>query len=138
MGLDMYLTGKKFYTTLAGTQRRKDAEGFEIESEIVTLGYWRKHANLHGYIVQTYPEGKDECQDITLDLDAINHLLDVVKNPEEEMPKTEGFFFGESDNSDEQIQDDVAQLTKALAFLTSPLIFEEKGVWRSVIYTASW
>lgn len=137
MGLDMYLTGKKFYTSMGGVPRRKDAEGFEIESEIVTLGYWRKHANLHGYIVQTYADGKDECQDIVLDLDAINHLLDVVKKPEE-MPKTEGFFFGESGNDDEQIEDDVRQLTMALTFLTSPLIVDEKGIWRSVIYTASW
>lgn len=134
MGLDMYVTGRKFCLS----QRLKDEEGYEIEAVHLRLAYWRKHANLHGYIVQTYANGEDNCQDIELGLDELHHLLEVVKEPSR-MPKTEGFFFGESFGNQEEIDDDVEQLTRCIAFLESPAISKEKGEWwRSVIYRASW
>lgn len=49
MGLDMYLEGKE-----------------HIGGETVELGYWRKHPDLHGYIVGTFADGKDICQEIPL------------------------------------------------------------------------
>ena len=137
MGLDMYLTGKKFFTGLAD-ERPKDDEGYEIEEVRIELGYWRKHANLHGYIVQTFANGEDNCQDIELDLDQLKALLEVVKEPAK-MPKTEGFFFGESVNDDEQIKDDTEIITKAIGFLAAKNIRNDsQRIWRSVIYRASW
>ena len=71
MGLDMYLEGHKFHSSyyLNGYPKPKPTcpDGFEIKSTTLDLGYWRKHPNLHGYIVNTYAEGKDECQEIYLD-----------------------------------------------------------------------
>jgi hypothetical protein len=135
MGLDQYLKGRKFFFS---QQREKDEEGYEIESQDVTLGYWRKHANLHGYIVNEFADGRDECQEIELDLEKINQLLEVVKNPTQ-MPTTTGFFFGESLNDDEQIKDDTEIFSRAVAFLTAPTVMGgDKSVWRSVIYRASW
>lgn len=64
-------------------------------------------------------------------------LLEVVKNPEN-MPLTEGFFFGRSDNDQQQIDEDQAQFGRAIAFLTSPHLAKEEGVIRSVVYRASW
>ena len=61
MGLDMYLTGEKFVMA-TGLQE----DGFPLRSKTLELGYWRKHPNLHGYIVQTFVGGKDECQEIYL------------------------------------------------------------------------
>lgn len=136
MGLDMYLTGEKFFTSLDG-KRPKDDEGYEVEKQVLTLGYWRKHANLHGYIVATFADNKDECQDIELDLEQLEALLEVVKDPAN-MPKTEGFFFGESSNDEAQIKEDTEIIAKAIGFLTSPAVTQEKGVWRSVHYRASW
>lgn len=135
MGLDMYLSGKRFFTY---DREVKDDEGYVISEIIVKLGYWRKHANLHGYIVTKFAEGKDDCQEIDLDLDALKHLLEVVKTPTE-MPRTDGFFFGASDNDADQIKEDTETFAKAIAFLTSPAITgNDKGVWRSVSYRASW
>jgi hypothetical protein len=135
MGLDMYLKGHKFFFS---QQREKDEEGYEIESQDVTLGYWRKHANLHGYIVQKYADGDDNCRDIELGLEEIKHLLEVVKDPTQ-MPATTGFFFGSSANDDEQIKEDTEILSRAVAFLTAPTVMGgDKSVWRSVIYRASW
>ena len=79
MGLDMYLSGDKYYVpdykTLqdeyeAGKERpspsesRKlgkpvDAEGEHITSTQHDLGYWRKFAPLHEYIVNTFANGVD-------------------------------------------------------------------------------
>jgi len=133
MGLDMYLIGRKFN---AGMEKPKDDEGYEIEEIVVRLGYWRKHANLHGYIVQHFADGRDECQNIELSMENLEQLLKVVKKPTE-MEKTKGFFFGESANDDEQIKDDVAILTKAVGFLAAGTVRKE-SVWRSVVYRASW
>lgn len=144
MGLDMYLSGKKFFTSF-GADRPMDDEGYEIQETTLRLGYWRKHANLHGYIVQTFgpkdDTGRaiDNCEDIELTLENLEHLLAVIKEPEK-MPTTEGFFFGASDNSPEQITEDTEIITKAIGFLGAGTIKEgdAQRIWRSVIYRASW
>lgn len=58
MGLDMYLSGRKYLRY--GNDQIED--GFRVEEKIVRLGYWRKHPNLHGYIVKTFADDVDECQ----------------------------------------------------------------------------
>ena len=74
MGLDMYLTGEKFVMSL-----KLQEDGFRLRSKTLELGYWRKHPNLHGYIVQTFAGGKDECQTIDLGPDHIRTLIAAVK-----------------------------------------------------------
>jgi len=59
MGLDMFLHGEKYFWGHNGKRPKED--GFEVKEHILELGYWRKHPNLHGYIVQTFADGKDEC-----------------------------------------------------------------------------
>lgn len=136
MGLDMYLTGNKYYSRYDNPP--KDEEGYEIDSINVHLGYWRKHANLHGFIVQKYAEGEDNCEDIELSLEALQELLAIVRTPEK-MPKTEGFFFGESSNDQDQIDEDVAIIEKAIGFLSAKIVQgETREMYRSVIYRASW
>ena len=53
MGLDMYLTGKKIVMD-ARLDLRED--GFPLGSKALDLGYWRKHPNLHGYLVQAFAD----------------------------------------------------------------------------------
>jgi len=137
MGLDMYMSGRKFFVGYPA--KDFDEEGHEIEEIRVRLAYWRKHANLHGYIVATFAEGADNCQDIELSIEQLHEILEVVKKPDE-MPKTEGFFFGESMNDEQQIEEDVELITKCIAFLSAPAVVREdhSKIWRSVIYRASW
>ena len=128
MGLDMYLTGEKF---VMNAELKED--GFRLRSKSVELGYWRKHPNLHGYIVQTFADGKDECQDIYLGgSERIRTIIAAIKT--RELPDTTGFFFGVSDESQEQIDQDVAIFESAIAWLET----EEPGIFRSVVYRASW
>ena len=129
MGLDMYLTGDAFFTHEHPNRQLKP---HEKEREVYRLGYWRKHPNLHGFIVQNFADGMDECQEIDLSDEAITTIIDAVKN--RELPETTGFFFGESDDTEEQIAHDVRIFEEALKWLET----EEPDVWRSVIYRASW
>jgi len=128
MGLDMYLTGEKFIMN-AGQQE----DGFPLRSKTLELGYWRKHPNLHGYIVQNFAGGEDECQDIDLgDPERIRTIIKAIRG--KKLPDTTGFFFGASDSSREQIRDDIAIFERAIAWLET----EEPGIFRSVVYRASW
>jgi len=133
MGLDMYLTGEKFLMPdyqNPGIHPQED--GFRVRSRTLELGYWRKHPNLHGYIVQTFAGGKDECQTIDLDPDDIRTIVAAVQAGN--LPCTTGFFFGSSDTSPERIAEDIRIFEKALSWLQT----EESSVFRSVIYRASW
>jgi hypothetical protein len=128
MGLDMYLKGAKFFTSFDGKRPKED--GFEVSQHELELGYWRKHPNLHGYIVQTFADGKDECQDIDLSDKDIETIIQAIT--EANLPHTTGFFFGESDGS--ETEEDLRIFNAALAWLKS----KEQHAWKSVKYRASW
>jgi hypothetical protein len=124
MGLDMYLTGDRYFM---GPRTRG-----QLKAERYDLGYWRKHPNLHGFIVQTFADGEDDCRPIDLDAAHIKHIIHAITH--RQLPETTGFFFGESEDTDEQIAHDVAIFEEALKWLS----IEEPGVWRTVMYQASW
>ena len=129
MGLDMYLTGEAFYTH---GHPNRDVKPFEIERTHYRLAYWRKHPNLHGYIVETFAKGVDDCKPIELTADDMKQIIQAVKN--RLLPDTTGFFFGKSDDTPEEIAHDIQLFEDALKWLET----KEPGVWRSVSYRASW
>ena len=153
MGLDMYLIGRKF---LFDREKQPTEDGFPVRQRELDLGYWRKHPDLHGYIVQTFANGVDECQEIELDADALRQILVAIG--QKKLPHTEGFFFGASENDAKQRRRDVEILGKALEWLegVKPMPEPERiGVGsamvaikiepstipdeiRSVVYRASW
>ena len=86
MGLDMYLHGEKFLLTQhedRGKPPRED--GYEVRSRTLRLGYWRKHPNLHGYIVQNFAD-EDNCQPIDLDEAGIEEIIYAVAR--DDLPHT--------------------------------------------------
>ena len=93
MGLDMNLFGDKSFFTLEPTH---EVDGFPVSSTILDLGYWRKHANLHGFIVDCFADGNDDCQRINLDVDDLNHLIKTLEDDKMYEETTTGFFFGRS------------------------------------------
>jgi hypothetical protein len=127
MGLDMYLTGEKFVMSL-----KLQEDGFRLRSRTLELGYWRKHPNLHGYIVKAFADGKDECQTIDLGPERIRTIIAAIRA--QELPDTTGFFFGVSDSSQERMEEDTAIFERALAWCE----VDEPGIFRSVRYRASW
>lgn len=128
MGLDMYLRGSK-YCKYDGSRME---DGFRLTEVTLDLGYWRKHANLHGAVVQMFAGGVDKCQRIDLSADDLAALDAAVRS--RQLPHTEGFFFGASDNSDEEVEQDLATLRAAKDWLLT----KDEGHYRSVYYQASW
>ncbi len=123
MGLDMYLTGELHFMKPG---RRRG----EVKAHLYDLGYWRKHPDLHGYIVQHFAGGTDDCRRIQLGNDGIAQIIGAIR--ERGLPHTEGFFFGMSDGSERAR--DLIILTDALAWLRAC----NPDEYRSVFYRASW
>lgn len=106
MGLDMYasITAERFDTDV----------DFTPTGDVHELFYWRKHPDLHGWMEQRYrlKGGKEQvfnCARLKLDHNDLNELECAIRH--RRLPKTAGFFFGESDGS--EIQDDLDFIAKA-------------------------
>lgn len=131
MGLDMYLTGQKYLReNFQEPEKNVTEDGFTLKTKELRLGYWRKHPDLHGFIVQTFADGVDECQKIDLSPDQMRTIVQAVKD--KKLPKTGGFFFGESDGSEDE--ETIKIFEAAIQWAET----EETGVWRDVYYQASW
>jgi len=139
MGLDMYLNGDKFNFS----QERVMVDGFERKSEVLELGYWRKHPDLHGYIVSNFADGVDECQPIYMGEENLVALIEAVEN--DKLSETTGFFFGTSykpgdadewSSYEKQKEQDVTKLTRALTWLRAGR--DDPDSMRSIQYQASW
>jgi hypothetical protein len=81
----------------------KDQDGeIDYENQIVKteeIAYWRKHPDLHGWMQELYEEkgGEDKSfngDPVVLTLADLDRLEDDIL--EVNLPKTTGFFFGES------------------------------------------
>ena len=164
MGLDMHLSGEKFfvpdYKTLqaeyeAGKERPSpseartlgkpvDADGEHMSSTQHDLGYWRKFAPLHEYIVETFADGVDECQRIELEVDDLEKI--AVALTDDALPSNGdcgGFFFGDGEGWDEYRAEAVehAEKIRAAAQWVKAAPLHPSGShaqWRSVHYQASW
>jgi len=132
MGLDMYLTGERFFTSFDGERPKRD--GLPIEREIIAFHAWRKHANLHGFIVQQFADGEDNCEPIVLSMEGLATIAEAVKAGQ--LPDTSGFFFGYAgyDPAAER-QTDLGVIHAAMNWLN--ITKDEKGVWADVYYRAS-
>ena len=139
MGLDMYLTGDSFKAS-CGERKRPQQDGFDIRATRLDLGYWRKHRMLHGYIVQNFADGVDDCRRIELeeeDLSQIEIALLKWADNYAALPKTEGFFFGDDEGDEyyrKRAKEDAGMFREARRWLQK----KQDGVWKSVEYEASW
>ena len=133
MGLDMYLNGETFNWSdweKPEGQRRPMRDGFEITGQKLQIGCWRKHPNLHGYIVKNFASGVDECQRIDLSREDMKDIIEAIK--EKRLPETKGFFFGESDGSEDE--ESIQIFEKAIEWVSTIVCNESRNVY----YEASW
>lgn len=121
MGLDMYLSGKRYmskYFDAEDTGKiEKVNEVFGVEgvedgdygAQEVTfrLGYWRKANQIHNWFVNKCQGGVDECQETYLSREQLQELVDTCKavladksKAAELLPSSSGFFFGGTDYDD--------------------------------------
>ena len=114
------------------------------ETEIrYQIGYFRKFNALHSYIVKTFANGIDNCQDIILykeDVEQIKKVLDEVLNAHQQvekakelLPTQSGFFFGGTDY-DEYYFEDVKVAADLMQSFLDNFDFDKY----QLIYEASW
>ena len=145
MGLDMYLRGDKFISTWDNTQRdehgvplrveRPQMDGFEVASYVLDLGYWRKFAPLHKFIVQVFANGEDHCQPIDLDAEDLRRIAAALRDGN--LPDNDdchGFFFGNPEFWDA----DRAEAEKHAQVFDKAAAWIDSEVWNTVTYQASW
>jgi len=145
MGLDMYLRGDKYISQYDHSQRSPEGgslevkrpviDRFEVTSYNLDLGYWRKFAPLHKYIVKVFANDVDECQEIHLDSDDLRRIATALRDGG--LPDNEdcgGFFFGNPEFWDE----DRAEGEKHAQVFDKAAEWVDSNSWNTVIYQASW
>ncbi len=151
MGLDMYLK-KNIYIGAHHPHRKIEGavklteNGRPIPIRLdrlmeVTeiLGQWRKANAIHGWFVRNCADGVDDCKSVLVSRKELKALLEIVqearKAPDKfhaELPPTEGFFFGRTDDLEWYHQD----LARTEEILTEAL--KEPGDDFDFYYEASW
>lgn len=133
MGLDMNLYGRKSLWTHDEKHTRKE-DDFPIGAMELDLGYWRKHPDLHGYIVREFAGGEDECQKIPLEPEHLEQIAQAVRA--KELPHTTGFFFGSSEYWAAETEEVAKVFDRAHAWLMT--LDPDRESYREVYYQASW
>lgn len=146
MGLDMYLKGNVYigahyeHNEVEGNVKiTKQGRAIEVpfrklHTIQLLLGYWRKANAVHGYIVDKYGNGDDDCHDIYMNRQDLQELLNdckkVIASPDQAettLPTTEGFFFGSYEYDDyyfEYIKDTIGILEDALSLDINDYIYQ--------------
>lgn len=91
MGLDMYISDKDHQQ----------------------IAYWRKHPDLHGFIVNMFAGGIDDCSRVWINAECVKIIISAVN--QNRLPKTTGTFFGYSDSPFQG--DTIEKLQNVLAYL---------------------
>ena len=116
MGLDMYLTGRRYIWEHSNDPQDQEIaktlnaipnlgnNGRRIKGVEVEAMYWRKANAIHKWFVDNVQDGEDECREHYVTRDQLKELRDACINALAEPDKageylspTEGFFFGSTD-----------------------------------------
>ena len=120
MGLDMYLTAKRYLwkdedkaiseaiNELVGVKAdpKKRFNGSSLVAKGISLDamYWRKANAIHGWFVDNCQDGVDDCRQAHVSREALIVLRDIVQRilndrnlASELLPTQEGFFFGSTE-----------------------------------------
>ena len=164
MGLDMYFYARKTtYKSFSKWDKPDRADETNYPEDLKTfsdyiydrnfksvqtetsyqIGYFRKFNALHSYIVKTFADGVDNCQEILLykeDVEKIKKVLDDVLNAHQQvekakeiLPTQSGFFFGGTDY-DEFYFEDVKDAADLMQSFLDNFDFENY----QLVYQASW
>lgn len=146
MGLDMYLTAKRYISEFGDSDALAMAvddlrvNGMRVEEITYEAGYWRKANHIHKWFVDNVQGGVDNCaqylvsvEDLEKLLALVNEVLAHTEKAGELLPTTNGFFFG-SDLYDEGYFDDLIH-TKAI--IENVLSIPDLRLY-DVYYSSSW
>ena len=155
MGLDMYLTAKKYLWSDADKELsakineaigvepdfEKRFNGSSLVAKEISLDamYWRKANAIHGWFVNVVQDGEDNCREYEVDREQLETLRDLCKDilehpdaeRETDLEPTEGFFFGSYKKDEwyyEDLKNTVEGLDKVLA-LPDEYSFHYQASW---------
>ena len=147
MGLDMYLTGKRYLyrdkdqaAADAIGQLDLGAHGMRAKAVECEAMYWRKANAVHGWFVENVQDGEDNCREYHVSTEALEALADACKKAlghrdkaADILPPAAGFFFGSTDLDEWYWRDLQATVDGLAKVLANP----ELGKW-DFYYHASW
>lgn len=155
MGLDMYLTAKKYLWSdqdkelsakineLIGVkpefEKRFNGSSLVVNEISLSAMYWRKANAIHGWFVNVVQDGADDCQQYEVDREQLEELrdlcADILARPDaerdEDLDPMEGFFFGSYEKDEWYYQDlknTVEGLNRALS-LPDEFSFHYQASW---------
>lgn len=117
MGLDMYLSAKKYYSDAEWRpeENRKEFQELLDKSGIakyvktdlpsvqleVSIGYWRKANAVHQWFVDNCQDGNDDCRSAYVGREKLEELKNLCQQvllqpatADDMLPTQQGFFFG--------------------------------------------
>ena len=124
MGLDMYLIGEKITST------RDIVDGYKVSSVSLDLGQWRKHWDLHKYIMDMI-HPMDGAK-IELDAEEMRRIADAV-----EQGKLPDANYRDEIDAYHKEPDQVAATVKILRD-AADWLDKDDHTWKSVEYYGSW
>lgn len=147
MGLDMYLTAKRYIwrhreeKVLEAVKNLGLAKPHYRPKQIeYEAAYWRKANHIHGWFVRNVQSGTDDCNEYTVYVDQLKQLLGVCCKvmierdlAPELLPTGEGFFFGGTAYDDSYFED-VQYTIDALTLI----VFDEDAKLLDFYYQSSW
>ena len=130
MGLDMYLKAKRYVSDYNDRDQAISTEIMRhfpelketqtIQEVTVRVGYWRKANAIHKWFVDNVQEGTDDCGDYWVGREKLQELRDTCERvlkweglANEQLPTTNGFFFGGTDY-DEYYRQDLERTVKII------------------------
>jgi hypothetical protein len=149
MGLDMYLTAKRYLFNFVDEAEAKvsktialhfpELKGKQVKEIGVRFGYWRKVNQIHQWFVERVQDGEDNCEEYEVSRELLEELrftvMQVLADHSQAsvlLPVQEGFFFG----STEYEEDYFADLEATLVILNDALD-DGMSEW-DFYYRASW
>ena len=144
MGLDMYLSAKKYLWSFddGDTQVAKEIqEKINVQRRVKEVSieamYWRKANQIHGWFVDNVQDGIDECKPHHVTRGELEKLLQTCRaalqhKDSDILPPQEGFFFGGTEVNDDywnDIRRTAAEIETLLAELDDTWEFEYCASW---------
>jgi hypothetical protein len=151
MGLDMYLTAKRYLSEynpsdadlragiMAMDFGMKDMEVKEVSFEAM---YWRKANAIHRWFVQTIQDGVDDCKEYYVSTEDLmelrricNQILVDPDKADQLLPPQSGFFFGSTEVDEWYLEQMKYTVERLDVLLEMPDIKEHKI---DLYYSSSW
>jgi len=156
MGLDQYLSASKYVSdsefrddntreAFSAVLAAVNGEGFVggmVPTATITLsvGYWRKANQVHGWFVNNCGGGVDECQRMYVTREHLTDLLNTCLTVKaggaevaaELLPPSDGFFFGSNEIDEwywQDIDNTIEQLGRILEQVPADWDFQYQASW---------